>query len=59
MGGHGHDNHHHHANPNAIQEPDETLPLRIREIDLIKYNPNLFYVSISDLPKAFDILGGT
>jgi hypothetical protein len=34
------------------------LPLKIREIDLIKYNPNMFHVDISDLNTGFQILGG-
>lgn len=57
--GHGHDDHHHErTNPHAIQEQDSNLPLRIREIDLIKYNPNLFHVSLFDACNGYQILGG-
>lgn len=59
MGGHGHDDHHHvHTNPHAIQESDEQMPLKIREIDLIKHNPNMFHVSLFDVGQAYSILGG-
>ena len=53
--GQGHDDHHHgpKTNPNAIQESDDQLPLRVREIELIKHNPNLFHVDLFDLKSAF------
>ena len=46
MGGHGHHDDHHHVevNPHAIPENDEDLPFRIRDITLIKHNPNLFHL---------------
>jgi hypothetical protein len=47
----GHDNHGAHAehtNPHAVQETDKELPLRIRSIELIKHNPNLFHVGLFD-----------
>jgi hypothetical protein len=53
MGGHGHDDHHEHTNPHAIQESDEQMPHKIREIDLIKHNPNLFHVKLTDLGAAY------
>lgn len=54
MGGHGHDDHHHeHTNPNAIQELDEQLPHKIREIEFIKHNPNLFHVSPFDAGNVY------
>lgn len=59
MGGHGSDDQHHqHTNVNAIQETDEELLYKIRQIELIKHNPNHFNVSISDLGTGFQILGG-
>jgi len=58
MGGHGHEESHQQTNPNAIQESDEQMPLKIREIDLVKYNPNMFHVGIFDVSKGLNILGG-
>ena len=57
--GHGHDDHHDGGNDHNIKESDEDLPLRIRSIDLIKYNPNLFHVWIYDPSSILNILGGT
>ena len=53
--GHGHDDHPHgqHTNLNAIQEADEQLPLRIREIEFIKHNPNLFHAELFDVKSTF------
>ena len=57
---HGHHGHHgEHVNAHAIQETDEQLPLRVRSIELIKHNPNLFYVNALDPVSVFQILGGT
>lgn len=60
--GHGsHDDHGHHGehhNPNAIQEADDQLPLRVRSIELIKHNPNLFHLDPFNPKNAFEILGG-
>lgn len=56
MGGHGHDNHG-QTNPNAIQESDSNMPLKIREINLIKFNPNMFHRPLF-CPKNLEILGG-
>jgi hypothetical protein len=56
----GHDNHgHQKTNPHAIQETDSELKQRIRSIELIKHNPNLFHVSLSDVGTGYQILGGT
>jgi hypothetical protein len=56
--GHGHHDTHEHVNHHATQEADDQLPLRVRPIELIKHNPNLFHVSPFDLPAVFEILGG-
>lgn len=50
MGGHGHhdDGHGQKVNEKNIKESDSEMPFKIRPIDLIKYNPNLFYVGIFD-----------
>jgi len=34
------------------------MPLKIREIDLIKHNPNMFHVSPFNPSGAYQILGG-
>lgn len=57
MGGHGHDEHQ-RTNPNAIQESDDQMPLKIREIELIKHNPNMFHASPFNLGTTYQILGG-
>lgn len=59
MGGHGHDHGHQQTNPNAIPEPDSAMPYKIREINLIKFNPNMFHVSPYDACKTYSILGGS
>lgn len=59
MGGHGHDDHHgQHVNEHNIHENDADLPSKIRPIDLIKYNPNMFHVWIYDPVAIFNIMGG-
>ncbi len=58
MGQDHHDHRHEKTNPHAIPEPDQDLPLRIRSIDFIKHNPNLYHVSIFDLGKDYQLLGG-
>ena len=51
---HGHHGHHgEHVNAHAIQETDEQLPLRVRSIELIKHNPNLFHVNAFDPVSVF------
>jgi hypothetical protein len=56
----GHESHdsHGHTNPNATPEPDTELPFRIRPIEFIKHNPNLFNVPLTDVSTGFQILGG-
>ena len=58
MGHDHHDHGHEKTNPHAIPEPDQDLPLRIRSIDFIKHNPNLYHVSIFDLGKDYQLFGG-
>jgi hypothetical protein len=56
----GHDAHHNeHVNAHATPEADADLPLRIRSIEFIKHNPNLFHVPLSNVGTAYEILGGT
>ena len=43
-----HHGHHEHTNPHAIQETDEQLTQKVRPIELIKHNPNLFHVNAFD-----------
>lgn len=59
MGHDHHGSHGAHTNPHATQEADNELSLRIRPIELIKHNPNLFHVGFFDLNNGFQILGGT
>ena len=40
------------------QEPDEELQFKIRPINLVMHNPNLFWVSPYDPVKAVQTLGG-
>lgn len=56
--GHGSDSHNVKTNPHAIQESDQDLPYRIRSIELIKHNPNLFHVSNTNLAEGYKIFGG-
>eukprot|EP00350_Pseudokeronopsis_sp_OXSARD2_P004344 CAMPEP_0170544932 /NCGR_PEP_ID=MMETSP0211-20121228/3508_1 /TAXON_ID=311385 /ORGANISM="Pseudokeronopsis sp., Strain OXSARD2" /LENGTH=156 /DNA_ID=CAMNT_0010848701 /DNA_START=12 /DNA_END=479 /DNA_ORIENTATION=+ len=56
MGGHGH--HHIPGNENNIPESDEELVNKIRNIELIKHNPNLFHVWAFNPVNVFNILGG-
>ena len=58
MGHDSHDHGHEKTNPHAIQEADNQLPLRIRSIDFIKHNPNIFHVGLGDVSTGLEILGG-
>ena len=40
-----------------LYEPDELMPYKIRPLDLIKYNPNMFHVNLFDSKATFQILG--
>lgn len=58
----GHDSHshgHEKTNPHAIAEADNELPQRIRSIELIKHNPNIFHVDPFNLCQVYEILGGS
>jgi hypothetical protein len=51
----GHDNHHgghEKVNPHAVQETDVEITQRIRSVELIKHNPNVFHVSPFDFGKS-------
>lgn len=60
MGGHGHHDsgHGQRVNEHNIKESDSDMSSKIRPIDLIKYNPNLFHVWIYDLSQISSLLGG-
>mmetsp|Transcript_22005 Transcript_22005/g.24445 ORF Transcript_22005/g.24445 Transcript_22005/m.24445 type:complete len:146 (+) Transcript_22005:13-450(+) len=40
------------------QENDEDLPSKIRPIQLVMHNPNIFWVSPFNTPKAIEVVGG-
>ena len=58
MGHDSHDHGHSKTNPHAIEEADKDLPLRMRSIELIKHNPNIFNVGLTDACAGYTILGG-
>jgi hypothetical protein len=59
MGGHGHHDHNQaHGNPNNIKESDDEIVSKIREIELIKHNPNLFWLWVYNPVNIYNILGG-
>ena len=55
MGGHGP---HIEGNQNNIQEEDAELSQKIRPIELVKHNPQLFYLDFFDLKNHYEIAGG-
>lgn len=55
MGGHGPAI---HGNPNNTQETDAEMPSKIRSIELIKHNPQVFYLNFWDINNHYQILGG-
>lgn len=52
-----HDAHHAKTNSHATQEADIDLPARIRSIEFIKHNPNLFHVPLG-VSEGYEVLGG-
>ena len=56
MGGHGHV--HIEGNPNNIKEEDSLLGLKIRNIELIKHNPQVFHLDFYDINNHYEIAGG-
>ena len=40
------------------QESDQDLPFKIRPIQLVMHNPNIFWVNPYDVGKSFQVLGG-
>merc|ERR1719313_2162146 len=46
------------GNPNNIKEDDATLSQKIRPIELIKHNPQLFHMDFFNLGNMYEILGG-
>ena len=46
------------GNPNNIKEEDAELSQKIRPIELIKHNPQLFHLEFWNAYNMFDILGG-
>ena len=55
MGGHGP---HIQGNQSNIQEADADLSQRIRGIELIKHNPQLFFVDFFSLNNQVEMVGG-
>ena len=55
MGGHGH---HIAGNLNNTKEDDKDIVNRIRPIELIKHNPQVFHLSFFDLCNQFEVAGG-
>ena len=47
-----------HGNPDAIKENDEDLKNRIRPIEFIKHNPQLFHLNFFSLSNQWEIAGG-
>ena len=56
MGGHGHV--HIHGNHNNIKEDDAKLGEKIRNIELIKHNPQVFHLDFYDINNHYEIAGG-
>ena len=46
------------GNPENIKEDDAELSSRIRPIELIKHNPQLFHMNFFDVGQQYEILGG-
>ena len=55
MGGHGP---HIHGNPNNLQEDDATISHKIRSIELVKHNPQAFYLNFFDFSNHYNVAGG-
>ncbi len=55
MGGHGPAI---QGNPSNIQEDDATISQKIRGIELIKHNPNMFYLNFYDFSNHYKVAGG-
>ena len=55
MGGHGNSI---AGNQNNTKEEDSTLSSKIRPIELVKHNPQLFYLSAFDMASNFELVGG-
>lgn len=55
MGGHGV-----HTTPNMKnhKESDEDMQNKIQQIELIKYNPNMFHLDCTDPVTVFNVIGG-
>ena len=56
MGGHG--GHTIPGNPSNQKEEDADMSSRIRNIELIKHNPQMFYLDFFNLGNHFDVAGG-
>ena len=46
------------GNPNNTKEEDADMPLKIRPIELIKHNPNLFHLECFNMQNQYEIIGG-
>jgi hypothetical protein len=58
MSDHHEDHHQAIDTTGLLQEADDQMPLKIREIDLIKHNPKLFASHPYDFGDTLSILGG-
>jgi hypothetical protein len=47
-----------HGNNNNIKEEDSELSQKIRGIELIKHNPQMFYLNFYDVSNHFELAGG-
>ena len=54
-GGHGP---HLEGNPNNLKEDDADLSAKIRPIELIKHNPQVFHLEFFSMANQYEILGG-
>jgi hypothetical protein len=55
MGGHGPAI---HGNPANIKEEDSELSQKIRPLELIKHNPQMFHLNFFDFNNHFELVGG-
>ena len=55
MGGHGNNI---AGNQNNTKEEDSSLSSKIRPIELIKHNPQVFYLNAFDMGSNFELVGG-
>ena len=57
MGG-GHHGPEIHGNPHNIKEEDHDISSKIRTIELIKHNPQVFHLNFYDWRNHWEVAGG-